>query len=504
VDRGVWARVSGQGEAGGIWRRVIESPVQALDQSDLHLWTALGERPGGLWEQVGGETLVIAEQRGDIWVELNDETLIIRPEHDLWRALQTARLPPRQTLGLWAQLDDETLVLTPTESSLWHTAAQSGDLTERKPTRRLGWALKPLSTSSGKSYYILKNTRLGTYLRLSEEQVFLWDLMDGEHTIEDIAIAYFARYQSLAVDELLAFLDQLQEKGFLVGEHKDLYEHTAHSLGQGWLKRTGENLFQALRQTAFSLEGIDLVVAGLYRAGGFLAFTLPAQILIFLIAVVGLVAFGILLFDGGYSVLSAGIGGLPMGLLGLYVGQFFAILLHESAHALTCKHFGREIRRAGFLFYWGMPAFFVDTTDIWMEPRRPRLLVSWAGPYSSFFLAGLASLTALLIPIQPIGGLAFQFAFINLLLALINLNPLLRLDGYYLLMDWLEMPMLRSRALSFIRRDLWVKLSRRESFHRDDTIYAIYGLLAFFWTALTVVTSLLALGTKLLDLPSTV
>ncbi len=500
MDKGVWARVSGQGEAGGIWRQVVREPVRVLDHDDLHLWTALGERPGGLWEQVGGETLVITEQGGDIWAELNDETLIIRPEHDLWHALQVARLPQRQALGLWDQLDDETLVLAPTESSLWHAAAQSGALTQRKPTRRLGWALKPLSTGGGQSYYILKNTRLGTYLRLSEEQVFLWNLMDGEHSVEDIAVAYFARYQSLAVEQLLTFLEQLQEKGFLVGEHRDLYEHTAQSLGQGRFKRAGAKLLQTFRQTTFSFEGIDSFVASLYRAGGFLAFTLPAQILIFLIALAGLVGFGILLLDGGSSILSAGIGGLSMGLLGLYVSQFFAILLHESAHALTCKHFGREVRRAGFLFYWGMPAFFVDTTDIWMEPRRPRLLVSWAGPYSSFFLAGLASLIALLLPLQPVAGLAFQFAFVNLLLALINLNPLLRLDGYYLLMDWLEMPMLRGRAFKFIRRGLWKKLSQRETFRRDDTIYVIYGLLALIWTALTVGTTLLALGRNLYDL----
>ena len=500
MDKGVWARVSGQGEAGGIWRQVVREPVRVLDHDDLHLWTALGERPGGLWEQVGGETLVITEQGGDIWAELNDETLIIRPEHDLWHALQVARLPQRQALGLWDQLDDETLVSAPTESSPWHAAAQSGALTQRKPTRRLGWALKPLSTGGGQSYYILKNTRLGTYLRLSEEQVFLWNLMDGEHSVEDIAVAYFARYQSLAVEQLLTFLGQLQEKGFLVGEHRDLYKHTAQSLGQGRFKRAGAKLLQTFRQATFSFEGIDSFVASLYRAGGFLAFTLPAQILIFLIALTGLVGFGILLLDGGSSILSAGIGGLPMGLLGLYVSQFFAILLHESAHALTCKHFGREVRRAGFLFYWGMPAFFVDTTDIWMEPRRPRLLVSWAGPYSSLFLAGLASLIALLLPLQPVAGLAFQFAFVNLLLALINLNPLLRLDGYYLLMDWLEMPMLRSRAFEFIRRGLWKKLSQRETFRRDDTIYAIYGLLALIWTALTVGTTLLALGRNLYDL----
>jgi putative peptide zinc metalloprotease protein len=500
LENSIWVRVSGQRETGGIWQQVARAPVPTLDQNDLHLWTALGERPGGLWEQVGGETLVIPEKkRGNIWTELNDETLIIRPQHDFWRTLQRVRLPRDRTMGLWEKIADETLVLAPTESSLWQAANQSGALTQRKPTRRLGWALKTLETTGGQPYCILKNTRLGTYLRLSEEQVFLWNLLDGQHTVQDMAVAYFAEYQSLAIEELLSFLSQLQEKGFLVDEHTDIYQHTARSLGQGGLKRAAARLMNAFRQTLFSIRGIDSFLTKLYRAGIFLLFSRPAQVLLLLITIAGMIAFGVLLFDGGYSILSAGIGGLPMGLLGLYISQFFAILLHESAHAFTCKHFGREVRRAGFMFYWGLPAFFVDTTDIWMEPRRPRLLVSWAGPYSSLFLAGLASLIALIVPSQTIANLAFQFAFVNLILALINLNPLLRLDGYYLLMDWLEKPMLRSRALAFIRRELWKKLAWRESFRRDDTIYAIYGLLALIWTALTIGTSLLALGRNLYD-----
>ena len=140
------------------------------------------------------------------------------------------------------------------------------------------------------------------------------------------------------------------------------------------------------------------------------------------------------------------------------------------------------MRRAGFLFYLGMPSFFVDTTDIWMEPRKPRLLVSWAGPYSGFFLAGLASLLTFVIPDQFIAGLLFQFASASALVSFFNLNPLLQLDGYYILMDWLEMPLLRARAISFVQSALWRKLCRHEAFGREERIFTIFGFLALAWT----------------------
>jgi putative peptide zinc metalloprotease protein len=57
--------------------------------------------------------------------------------------------------------------------------------------------------------------------------------------------------------------------------------------------------------------------------------------------------------------------------VGVVVVLFLAvsILLHELGHALACKAYGCEIRRGGFRLFFGFPAFFVDTTDIWLESR---------------------------------------------------------------------------------------------------------------------------------------
>ena len=222
-------------------------------------------------------------------------------------------------------------------------------------------------------------------------------------------------------------------------------------------------------------------------------FTKPVQILILLITLSGLAAFGYHIWQSAHSLLGSSRGGLATGLIGLYVAQFLAILLHEFAHAFTCKHYGREVRRAGFMIYLGMPAFFVDTSDIWMEPRRPRILVTWAGPYSGFFLGAVSSLLLFANPSPILAGWLFQFSFLCILFSIANLNPLLLWDGYYILMDWLEMPMLRQRALDFVRNDLWKKLSSDEPFQQDDKIYAVFGLLSFLWTVIAVGTSLLVL-----------
>jgi putative peptide zinc metalloprotease protein len=175
-----------------------------------------------------------------------------------------------------------------------------------------------------------------------------------------------------------------------------------------------------------------------------------------------------------------------VGLIGLLIAEIFAIFAHESAHALTTKHYGRTVRRGGVGLYFGMVTFFMDTTDIWMEPRGPRLAVTWAGPFSGFFLGGLASLALLVSPTTPWAGVAYQFATFCYGISLLNLNPLLKLDGYYILMDWLEMPMLRERAQRFVQGELWRKLLRRESFGKEEKIFAIFGLLSLGYTAMVV------------------
>src|SRR6185436_3956614 len=125
-----------------------------------------------------------------------------------------------------------------------------------------------------------------------------------------------------------------------------------------------------------------------------------------------------------------------------------ALACHELGHALAVKHAGRRVPAAGFLVYFGIPSVFVDTTDVWMAGRKQRIITTAAGPATGLVLAGLMSLVGLAIP--PLAPLAFKLAFAWYLNSLFNLNPFLPLDGYYLLMDWLEVPNLRARALSWV------------------------------------------------------
>src|SRR5207244_7574938 len=131
--------------------------------------------------------------------------------------------------------------------------------------------------------------------------------------------------------------------------------------------------------------------------------------------------------------------------------NYFLTFAHELGHAVVMTRNGRKIKSAGFMIYFGSPAFFVDSSDGLMMDRWQRISQSFAGPYAEIVLAGAASIAAWFIPGTPLGDLLYKFSVLNYVVIFLNLVPMLELDGYYILSDLIQVPDLRPRSLSFIR-----------------------------------------------------
>ncbi len=382
--------------------------------------------------------------------------------------------------------------------SLWAWLREKVDPALYQPQAASGTVVSHLAGREG-DYYVLKNPVDTTYCRLSARDHFLWERMDGTRTVKDLVVAYYLEYGSFAFARVAGLVQGLKANSFLVERPVNIYQQIRSRLearrpGHRWAQ-----VFRAFLQTQFGFRGLDRFVASLYRWGGRLLFSWPVQILWLIVSTVGLYAFARALSAGQYGLVTIA-GSLRLGIIGLVVANLCAIFLHEMAHALAVKHYGCEVNRGGFMIYVGLPAFYVDTTDIWLQGKRARLAVTWAGPYSGLILGGLASISLLLWPEQALNPLLFQFAVLTYLSVFLNLNPLLELDGYYLLMDWLEIPMLRRRSLEFIREGLWLKVRSLKatmlsnfwtSFSREERIFAVFGLLSAVWTAFALFMSAL-------------
>ncbi len=148
----------------------------------------------------------------------------------------------------------------------------------------------------------------------------------------------------------------------------------------------------------------------------------------------------------------------------------FAITLHEAGHAYAAKYFGDKTAWmmgrtslnpakhidplgtivvplltafTGFLFGWAkpVPVNFENLRD----PKRDMLWVAAAGPGANLAMATLWTALAKILLVSGGGGIAWEFWVrvadagikVNLILAILNLLPLLPLDGGRILVSLL-------------------------------------------------------------------
>jgi putative peptide zinc metalloprotease protein len=163
---------------------------------------------------------------------------------------------------------------------------------------------------------------------------------------------------------------------------------------------------------------------------------------------------------------------------------------HEFAHGLTCKHFGGQVHEIGFMLLYFHPALYCNVSDAWLFPEKgKRLWVTFAGPYFEIFLWAVAVVTwRVTEPGTWLSTVALVVVASSAVKLFFNLNPLIRLDGYYLLSDALGISNLRARAFGYLGRRLTALVGSpgrhvQEATARERRVYVAYGLLAGGYTA---------------------
>jgi putative peptide zinc metalloprotease protein len=336
-----------------------------------------------------------------------------------------------------------------------------------KPRVRSGYALKRLDASEGTKRWVLKDLNRNTFLRLSDNDAHLFELLDGTHSLSDLIGIAEQRFGPAGAPRLARLLADLGERGYLAGVATT---DTEDELPKSFLQR----LFKPREKT---FEGVGGWFEAVYRRGGWLLFTKPALYAIAALIVGGLGAFVYLVAEryGTPFVVSQRIG---LGALIFLLGRFAVVAVHETAHGLAMASFGRKIHKAGLKLVIVFPYAFVDTSEAWFEPRKRRIAISAAGPISDFALGGIFSICCVFVE-GTTRDVFFQLAFAGYVGAFFNLNPFIDRDGYHMLVDYLREPGLRRRAKDQFSRRLSGK--GRSS---DSPVLARYSIAGLGWSIL--------------------
>jgi putative peptide zinc metalloprotease protein len=317
--------------------------------------------------------------------------------------------------------------------------------------------------------FVVKDPRTGRLFRFREPEHFILRQLDGCTPLEVIQQRTEGKFgAALASETLERFIGTVQRAGLFEGERGE----SGHQRGRvrGSLLYVRLRAFDPDRLFDRLLPGVRFFFTPYFMACG---------------AALILLAFPITLSNWD-EIVRAGSGLFRVETFLLaWLISFVAITAHEFAHGLTCKRFGGEVHELGFMLIYFQPAFYCNVSDAWLFPEKSkRLWVTFAGPYVD--LVGWGAATLIWRVTEP-GTALHYFCLVVMVTSAIrtvfNLNPLIKLDGYYLLSDALEIPNLRQKAFSHLRariRALWGAGTRvvRETSPRERRIYLTYGLLA--------------------------
>ncbi len=133
-------------------------------------------------------------------------------------------------------------------------------------------------------------------------------------------------------------------------------------------------------------------------------------------------------------------------------------VIHEAGHAVAAKHHGVRVGGVGLMFFFLAPLAYVDVTDAWkLKNRIHRVQIALGGVYFELATASIAAWMWWSLPDGYLKHLAAQFFLVaGPATLLVNANPLLRLDGYYVVSDLTEIPNLRMHG----RRQLGALMMR--------------------------------------------
>ncbi len=340
----------------------------------------------------------------------------------------------------------------------------------------------------GEQSYILKDPKTRKYFRFRPVEVGVLRRFDGQHTAAEVAAALGEAGLRVSVGAIEGFVGKLKGMGLLertVGERSVLQM---------------ERLRAQRRQR---LGGGGLVQGDIFRLrwsmgdpDHFMDRTLPYLRWMFtrrfLVASVALFALYLLIIALKWSDFTTAFGNLyhfrysAWELFVLWSTATVVIVIHELGHGYTCKFFGGQVHEIGAMLLYFEPAFFCNVNDAWTFPElKARLWVTAAGSWIQLVTASLAAIVWwAAAPDTLISHIALSAVLIGGVTTIVmNANPLIPLDGYFALSDWLEVPNLRQRAFAHLgwlckSRLLRLDVAMPAADEREQRIFLAYSLLA--------------------------
>ncbi len=332
----------------------------------------------------------------------------------------------------------------------------------------------------GETFYVLKDPLSHKFFRIKEWEYFITQNLDGKTSPDEVSNRFQERFNlGLSLESLNQFIGRIDQLGFLEKEGTEREEERVSLRA-----KKEKNTFRRILFLKLKAFDPDAFITKLFNKTKFV-FTKP-----FLIFMGLIILLASLIAISSWGDINWSIGGLVSvtNLVGIWLTIFWVISLHEFAHALTCKYYGGEVREMGFLLLYFQPCFYSNLSDAWFFSKKAKIIVSFAGAFFQIFIWAAATILWRITDTES--GLN-QFFFVTMItsgvIVLFNFMPLIKLDGYYLLSDYLEIPNLRAKAFGYLgtwfkKKVMGLPLEIPQVSAKEKKVYPIYGILSLIYS----------------------
>lgn len=124
----------------------------------------------------------------------------------------------------------------------------------------------------------------------------------------------------------------------------------------------------------------------------------------------------------------------------------FSFVFHELGHATAANYYQCKVREIGIGLYLFRPVLYTDLSYTWKLSKRKRVIVDVGGIYFQIVLMNLVFGIFCFYKREMVATLLL----FTIIICLFNLNPFLKLDGYWILSDYLEVNNINKLAFTYL------------------------------------------------------
>ncbi len=304
--------------------------------------------------------------------------------------------------------------------------------------------------------YALKDPLSRDTQYVDEDEHSILELVDGKRSVAELLAECSRRFAShfVSADSLIRFLAEAKRRGLLVETTNNSFavNRDKTALQHDWWKQ----LF-AIRLPGIRPDHVLNLVFPVVRH-----LITPLASVVYGLVVLAAFVIAVVNWETIASNVAAAFAQRSTHTLLQFIIVVSAVkVVHELAHAAACKACGGDCRELGVMLLLGVPCLYCDVSDAWLMPQRyKRILVSAAGMIVEIGIAAVATLLWL----WTSDALLREWWLVVMVVCsvstvIVNGNPLMRYDGYFILSDLIAIPNLAARSSSawqqVIRRIVW-------------------------------------------------